>query len=597
MLRADAHLAQQVRRLARDGTPENRLLALGQLEVTLAAWPEKLIEEVVTPLGEDADRRVASAARHALVRYAAERLARPGRRRTRPLLGSVTAADLARVPQLAAIDLESVRNRLRSRVEPVLARLCEALDRAGADAVPREVEAAGALGWAGALPALTRAATRPLLQVSAVKALDRVGDRVAQQVICQLATSDAHAARLAALEALAGCAAAEAVPLLTAALKRGAEERLVALRALASLGVPKGWPLMLAALADPEALVIVAAVRAMAQVGDETFAGPLTALAGHADERVRATVASALGRVVMPEARDVLLAMCHDGAVRVAANAVEAALVYQTDHSAARKLYFELAKAKDHRVRGNAIVHLWPFNPEMAEQALGKMVRSTKPGERATGYWCAAQVAAPQAVKALVEAAMPEDDPRALERALDAIDEVDRPDAMAPVRRMLLSPLARVRIRAAATLGRVGRNAELAHLLGHLKLEADPKVKSAILRAVAQLSPEEALSRLPKEGEPEADRTVANVVDGLGEAGHVASAPYVQPLLASRSARVRGSAVVAMVSLGHFESLDLLAELQERAPATASWVITELGRRLTPAGLEANPALAAALAG
>ena len=41
----------------------------------------------------------------------------------------------------------------------------------------------------------------------------------------------------------------------------------------------------------------------------------------------------------------------------IIANAVDAALVYQTDHSAARRLYFELVnKSKDHRVRGNAIV-------------------------------------------------------------------------------------------------------------------------------------------------------------------------------------------------------------------------------------------------
>lgn len=596
MLKPDAHLVHRVKILLKDRVPENRLLALAQVEATLPIWPDRLVEELVEPLKRDAHKAVAAAAGHALARHAAERLARPGRRRTRPLLGSVTAADLARVPALAAIDLEEVRGRLKTRIEPALVRLCDQINAAGAEALARDIEAAGALGWAGALPTLKHAARWAGLQAPCVKAFDRIGDKVAQAAICELAKSESAAGRGAALEALGGCSANDAIPLLAEAMKRDAPEQLVALRALANLNVPRGWPLILAALADPEPLVAVAAVRALGQISDEAFAGPLVVAARHADERVRATAASALGRVVMPEGRDTVLAMCKDANARVAANAVESSLPYQVDNSDARRLYFDLIRSPHLRVRANAVVHLWPFNAEQAGFALAKMLRSPKPGERATAYWAASQVAAPQAVRDLVEAALPEDDPRAVERALDAFDELDRPDTLAPVRRALMAPQARMRIRAAGVLARVGRASELGHLLGHFKAEADPRVKSAILRAVAQLSPEEALARLPRAGEPDADRTTANVVDGLGEAGHVASAPFVQPMLTHRSARVRGSAVVAMVSLGHFESLDLLAELQEKAPATASWVIVELGRRLTPAGLEANPALAAALA-
>ena len=596
MLKPASLLVHRVRTLLKDRVAENRLLALAQLEASVAIWPDTLVLELVEPLRRDENKDVAIAAAHALRRHTAERHMRPGRRRTRPLLGSVTAADLARVPELAALDFEEVRGRLKTRIEPALARLCEQIDAAGEEAQGRDIEAAGALGWAGALPTLRKAAQHPMLQVSCVKALDRIGDKLAQQTICALAAGDSHAGRHAAIEALGGCTAADAIPLLTTSLRGGPEERLVALRALTALGVARGWPLILSTMSDPEPLVVVAAVRGLGQIADEAFAGPLIVAAAHADERVRATVASALGRVVAPEGRDTMLALCRDAAMRVAANAVESSLCYYYDNSDARKLYFELVKSPHSRVRANALVHLWPFNPEIAGQALTKLIRSSKPGERATGYWAAAQVATPQAVRELVEAALPEDDPRAIERALDAIDTLDRADALMPVRRALLASQPRMRIRAATVLGRVGKQAELANLLDHLKKEQDARVKSAILRAVAQLSPEEALSRLPKPGEAEADRTTANVIDGLGEAGHVAAATYIQPLLSSRSARVRGSAVVAMVSLGHFESLDLLAELQDKAPATASWVITELGRRFTPAGLESNHALARALA-
>jgi HEAT repeat protein len=596
MLKPDSQLAHRVRVLIKDRAPENRLLALMQVEATLSLWPDALIDGLLGPAAKDDVSEVARRAGAVLDRHRLERLVKPGRRRGRPILGSVTSADLARVPELASADLEAVRSWVLARLKPHLERLCARIEEEGAGASPKDVSAIGALGWPGALPVLKRLARHPELQVACVQAFERVGDRAAQDAICVVARSPAPAGRGAALEALGGCAAADAVPLLATALKGESVERIVALRGLAALGVAKGWPLILSALADEEPMVAVAAVRALGQIADETFGGPLVVAASHADERVRATVASALGRVVTNEARDTVLALCKDPAPRVAANAVEASLSYHTDHGQARKLYFELLRSTDVRVRGNATVLLWTFNSEAAARALNVLLRSPRGTERATGYWCAARVAAPEAVRNLVEAALPEDDPKALERALDAFDALDRPDLLAPVRRGLTAPLARMRIRAATVLARVGRQSELGLLLQALRAETDPKVKSAILRVVAQLSPEEALARLPSPTEPEADRTIANVVDGLGEAGQVAAMPYLVPMLDARAARIRGSAVVALASLGHLEALDRLEDLLERAPATGRWVLTEMGRRLTPQGLEANPVLARALA-
>lgn len=596
MLKPDSHLAHRVRVLLKDRTPENRLLALEQVEATLSLWPDALADGLLGPVTKDDVSEVARRASVVLDRHRLERLVRPGRRRSRPILGSVTPADLARVPELASVDLGAVRAWLLARLERHLERVCAKIEADGAAASAKDVAAVGALGWPGALPTLKRIARHAELQVACVHALERVGDRAAQDAICVVARSPSEAGRGAALEALGGCAAADAVPLLAQALKGETVERLVALRGLATLAVPKGWPLILGALADREPMVVVAAVRALSQIADETFAGPLIVAAQHPDERVRATVAAALGRVVTAEARDTVLALCKDASARVAANAAEASLPYHHDHSQARKLYFELLRSPHVRVRGNAIALLWTFNEEAASGALKVLLRSQRGSDRATAYWVAARVGAPKAVQDLVEAALPEDDPRALERALDALDKLDRADLLAPVRRGLAAPLARMRIRAATVLARVGRQSELALLLQALRREPDAKVKSAILRVVAQASPEEALSRLPAPGDAEADRTIANVVDGLGEAGQVAAVPYLLPMLDARAARIRGSAVVALASLGHLEALDRLDDLLERAPATARWVLTEMGRRLTPQGLEANPVLARALA-
>jgi len=457
------------------------------------------------------------------------------------------------------------------------------------------VEALGRFSSPDSVKPLLAAFRHPRLQESVVSALGMMSALEAQKALLSMASQSDCPVRVQALEALGFAPQVDPLPLLRKAMEGELPERRAVCRALSRLGIVRGWHLLTRALQDPCAEVVIEAVKAMADIGDESFATALRTMVENPFPKVRATVAAALGQVVSLDLQDAILTLSQDKDPRVRANAVQSASCYHGNHFDARNFYEPILKDPHHRVRATAVVNLWPFDQATTGVTLQSLLSSKTPVERSAGYWCVGRVEEERAVDWLMDALLSETDPSAIEQALLSLGALHRSDAFEPVRRMISAPWPRVRIRASMVLATVGRVNAVKPLVDALRLEMDPNVRSAILRAVARLSPQEGVAHLPGPGEQDSDRVVANLVEGVGESGQVSAIPFLKPMLAHKAARVRGTAIVSLVGLGDLLSLDSLESLYESAPVTACWVLRSVGMLLTTHGLFHHPHLASTL--
>ncbi|MBI4864089.1 MAG: HEAT repeat domain-containing protein [Candidatus Riflebacteria bacterium] len=589
-------LVPRIQGLIKDYDPGNRLLGLMQAEASLPVILKERAEPSIAALIKDASPPVASYARRVVDKLEQASGAQRAAVSSRPFLAGISKNDLAGLGSLKEMPSDRLQSKLIEVFGKWLSLLHEHLAEQGPAASVRAVEAIGRLGWTESVVPLVTAARYQRLQAPCVEALAWMSTGEAQRALVSLTEKSSGPARVMALEALGSCNLVDPLPVLTAALEATPDERRAACRALGRLGVARGWRLLYRTLNDTDREVAIEAVRALARIGDEAFAPTIAALAASDQPRIRATVASALGHVYSQEIREAVVTLARDKDARVRANAIQAAVCYHLDHHRARKFYFDLLRDPHHRVKAGAVVGLWSFNQDAAAQVLKTLIASENPVERATAYWCVGQLDEKGAADLLIDALLKEQDPKAIEQALQALDSLRRSEVFEPVRRLILVPWPKIRTRACAVLARVGQMAALPTLIQMLRWEKDPKVRSCALRSVARLSPPDGLSLLPDGNDPESDRIASNVVEGLAESGQASASHYIKRLLVHRSARVRSTAAVALVGLGDLSALETLEGLWPSAPATAFWTLKSIGELLTPRGVKAHPFLATALA-
>jgi len=435
------------------------------------------------------------------------------------------------------------------------------------------------------------------LRAAALAALRDIGSEEAQAALRRLATQGET--RIAALEEL-GQAGLAAIPAeLTAALAGSPDERRAGVRGLAALtgdAAVAAGPVLLAALDDPEPSVVVEAVKGLGQTADPASAPALARAAQSRDSRVRATVASALTRIVVQPAESTLRALCRDVDARVRANAVDAIVCFHPDRATMRRFYAGLLRDDHHRVRSNALVILWPFNSKVAYQTLLELINSEVVVERSSGYWAAGKLAEEAAVRAMVRRLTTEDDQRAVEQALVALEAIGRKDLMAPVRKLTSAPWPRIRLRACRVLATVGDPGAVSELKRLCTSETDPKVLWAALRALARLAPAEAMPLLAGADADASTVCGCAIAEGLGDAAGPDVVPHVAALLDHPAPAARARAIAAAVLSGELAELARLDALHAASPGDAFEALALMGRRLGPAALLEAPGLAAALA-
>ncbi len=584
----------RIRKLLEDLDVDNRIYALVQIELIAgsgapeAAELERMLEEARKDRSPDVSSRATRMA------------ARLTKARRAQLLDTLSAAPLgasrgsvewpAELP-----DRERVKAGIARRFSPWLERVAAHVRDAGAQALPQSIAALSAFAWPGSTETLEAASAHEPLRAAALVALAEIGTPDAIAALRRVAVGERADARHRAIELLGRCALPELAPEVTQALAGSTEERRAGVRALSALTGPlavTATPLLLAALDDPEPEVVVEAVKGLGQIADPASAPALARTAQSRDSRVRATVASALTRIVVPAAESTLRALCRDVDARVRANAVDAIVCFHPDRATMRRFYAALLRDEHHRVRSNALVILWPFNSKASYATLQTLIGSNVVVERSSGYWAAGKLGEEAAVRAMVRRVATEDDQRAVEQALVALENIDRKDLMHPVRKLTAAPWPRIRLRACRVLATVGDTGAVADLKKLIAAETDPKVLHAGLRALARLAPAEALPLIAGADELRASA----VAEGFGDAPGEVALPHLGPLLDHPAPGVRARAIAAAVLAGDLAALARLDRLHQDSAADAYEALALIGRHLGPAALVENPARAAALA-
>ena len=196
----------------------------------------------------------------------------------------------------------ALRGLARARGEASLPLLLETIADEDADLKLRAV----AVDLAAALPGtMTTAALMQLLsgisapvQANLIDALGERGDRAALPAVMALARSDAEVVRLAALRALAHIGDQDSALLLTeVAARTEGDERDTARRSLARLRAPGVDEALLAGLRDAAVPLRIELIRSLQARLCRMATAVLFTEARHADESVRVAAAEALGEL------------------------------------------------------------------------------------------------------------------------------------------------------------------------------------------------------------------------------------------------------------------------------------------------------------
>ena len=369
-------------------------------------------------------------------------------------------------------------------------------------------------------------------------------------------------------EAAPADASPELERLLQELLDDDPEVRKAAADALGRLGHPGAiGPLADRALFDPDEGVRMAAVEALVQLGFPEALHPLVAGLFDDDPDVRRAAAEALGRLGHPGAIEHLANRAlrdPDEGVRLAA--VEA--LVQLDHPEALELLLEALSDDDPRVRraaAEALGHLG--DPAAMEPLVGVALFDPQEAVRQA------------AVEAAVEALIQLDHPEALERLMAGLFD-DDPD---------------VRRAAAEALGLVGDPAAVELLVGVALFDPEEAVRWATVEALRNLDHAGALGLLLEalyDGDPDVRKAAAEALGLFGDSAAVG--PLVEAALFDPDEAVRWAAVEALIQLDHPEALARLVEALHDGDWTVRRAAAEaLGHLGDPAAME--PLVEAAL--
>jgi HEAT repeat protein len=282
------------------------------------------------------------------------------------------------------------------------------------------------------------------------------------------------AAAMGIEEAAAACEA-----LLTSSEAR---VRVAALRALAALGADKALPSMIRCLADPSEPVSGTAVQALGAMDTKLVTG---ALLGERDlamaqaalvlEVMRIAPCSAQQRFILDSLED------ERAEVRRAAVAVLAA----SQSAEVTDLLEPLLRDPRVEVRGEAILAL---GQRRSRKALALLLETFEHdgSTRDASLRAIGRIGDGQAARRLIDS-YPEHDHGTRLRIIDALGAMAAPSAEPFLAELLSAPLAEVRIRAVAAIGRYATDGAVTRLV-HATRDVDPGVRLAAIESLSALS-------------------------------------------------------------------------------------------------------------
>jgi HEAT repeat protein len=580
--------------------PQVRIYSLVRLENHLDELEYVDIERVLDMALRETDRSLNEQARRIQALLKNLGITRYGEESTWPIFRHTEPTTLDRFPRLKTADIDKMRVAAYDLITPSVIKLhTEVLKGEG---LPRDkvIETLARLRLPQSTRVLHHVGQDPFLAERVVDALAQYRTVEADELLLSMAENPAIPVNLKATELLGRSESNAIPPFLEKSLRDpDARRRRAAANALGHRREPKTTEWLLVTLADTAEEVVIAGIQALGRQRAVRAAENLIKVGREQSTRVRATVAAALARIQTPSTFDFLQLLLEDPDARVKANALESLAFHQLGSDQATRIFIPSLRSEVPRIRGNAVLGLFRYRTAQAIESLSQMFKSPDRMMRRAAAYCAGQIQNPETAHWVTTMILTEQTPEVLKAGMTALQRFQRRESVETYMRMTTHPRIEVRILAMQILGSIGGTAQIGALNGLYKKEQVPKVRSAIVSALAQLAGQNALGIIPPFLSDGDDRVVANAIQGLHDMNNIEAVSHLKPLLFHRSRRVRANSMVALFSLG---DVKIIAEIQKlveskdpKDQASGLWALGAIGEDLRLGSLEERYMLCAAL--
>lgn len=594
-------ILKEIDSLLANPDPGVRVHGLIQMENHLDELTFEDVDRVLQRSLRESDRMVIEQAKRIQALLKGRGITRSGAQGLWPIWKQVDPETMKRFPRLKVLQLEKLRSSAYDLFTPLALKLHTEAIQGGSLPMERVIDTLARLQLPQSLTVLTHLAKDAFLADRVVAALSAYRSADAEEQLLELAQDPSSPVMLKAIEAMGRSDSPKVMAFLEQCLQHAdARRRKAAAWALGHSKDPKAGEWLLGTLADTVEDVMLTGVSALAKVRATRAADALVKLARGSDQaRVRASVGAALGRIQTPAAQEYLNLLLEDADPRVKANAMESLAFYQLSPEQATKVFVPSLRSDVPRLRGNAVCGLFRYRPSQAIDSLAQMLTHPDRMMRRAGAWCASQIQTPDTAKWVTNMVLTEQNPEVLKAGMNALQRFTRRESVDVVVRMTTHPRVEVRILAMQILGTIGSAPQVAMLTGVYKRETHPKVRAAIVTALAQLGGQGALNTLRPYLQDQDERVVANAIQGLHDANNIEAVTYLKPLVSHRNRRIRANTIVNLFGLGDLKMLQEVSKMVEskdaKDQASGLWALGAMGEDLRLGSLEERSMLCSAL--
>ncbi len=315
-------------------------------------------------------------------------------------------------------------------------------------------------------------------------------------------------------------------------------------------------------LRDPSPRVVQAAVTSLGLVGEGKAAEHLHSLfLDVGDVRLQAAILTALGLIHRAESVDVIAKGLRSPDGRVRANAIEALSGFNLRPPEAIRYLDPALKDENNRAAGNAILAIYPYDKDRAVAILQKLLKAKEALKRSTAAYIIGELQDPLLMQGLITMINTEQDRTVLSSSLTSIERIRNPEMKVGISKLCQHPNDLIRGKAIQIFAGMSGLSELKVLESFFKKESSPTVRATIVAAFGHVCDMNHLSFVKTKLRDPDDRIVANAVEALDRVGSLENQELIEPLLSHRSTRVRANALIALWHQGNLRAGDRLAEM------------------------------------
>ena len=339
---------------------------------------------------------------------------------------------------------------------------------------------------------------------------------------------------------------------------------------------------LLGCLGESNEWIFLNVVDSLAKIGSHKATNPLVAFfLRERNERKRAAIISALGRLGDLTAVTTLTRALRDSDDRVKANAIEAFSKLGLPSDKVFGLIQPFFKSQSNRVRGNALVAASKIgkNAEIANE-LRIMSDDTNKWVRATLAYILSFIESENALD-LLFLLMKDDEADVRKNAAKSLAIRAKEAQTDLVLSMLNDPAPFVRLQSIIILGKLRVSYASERLIEMLESERNPKIRASIISSLGHIGGKNANLTLQNALHDRDSRVRANAVDGLEEILGEGCIKVIRPMLHDPDSRTKANAAKILFKFGE---IDVIKELEEMLASrdislkiSATYAVKELG--------------------